>query len=173
MKQIEKEMREKIIRMALLQYHKEYIHGQMGPESFDCAGLVWYIYHRLFNIDVFCEGIGISTTTKIMTSKYGMLTLFEKKSLKKDISLIKKGDVILFHRQALQDSEPKIDNKYPGHCGIYLGDNKFIHAFKPNKKVIISTLNNPRWNGSLIGSKDFVQDDKILIKYKSISDKNK
>ena len=31
-----------------------------------------------------------------------------------DLSLIKKGDILLFHRQSKNDTIPKVDNKYPG-----------------------------------------------------------
>ena len=46
----------------------------------------------------------------IMTSSYGKLALFDTDI--KDISLIKKGDIVLLHRQAKKDNEPKVDNEY-------------------------------------------------------------
>lgn len=128
------ELREQLITLALQQYNKKYIHGQMGPNTFDCAGLIWFLYNEIFSINIFEEGIGLSTTTKIMTSKYGKLTLFNESDLNKDTTLVKKGDILFFHRQSLNDEEPKETNKYPGHCGIYLGENSFIHASRPKKE---------------------------------------
>ena len=90
----------KIIDLAYQQLEKEYIHGSHGPNDFDCAGLVWYIYHEILGIDIYESGYGISTTTKIMTSKYGKLTLYKESSLYKNLKLINKGDILLFHRQS-------------------------------------------------------------------------
>lgn len=61
-----------------------------GPDTFDCAGLVWFLYYKLFKIDIYDNGYGLSTTTKIMTSSYGKITLFDEDSFSKDLSLIKK-----------------------------------------------------------------------------------
>lgn len=145
-------IRDEICNLALNQYNKKYVHGSMGPDTFDCAGLVWYIYHYFYHVDIFYEGYGKSTTTKIMTSKYGILTLGN------DLSLLKKGDILLIHRQSLEDNEPKIDNKYPGHCGIYIGDNYFVHASGTEKRVVISSFNNEYWVKRLVASKDMVSE---------------
>ena len=99
------EYRKEIVNLAFMQYHKKYVHGTMGPDTFDCAGMVWYIYYSLLGIDIFSGGYGMSTTTMIMTSKYGILTLFS--GIDKDISLINKGDIVLLHRQAKNDYEPR------------------------------------------------------------------
>ena len=72
---------------------------------------------------------------------------------------------MFFHRQSLNDNIPKINNKYPGHVGIYLGDKKFIHAIKSEKQIVISDFNkNEYWNNVLVGYKDIVTLD--LIKRK-------
>lgn len=148
--------RDDICNLALEHYHKLYAHGAFGPNEFDCAGYVWYVYNYLYGIDIFKGGYGISTTTMIMTSSYGVITLYNNDY--KDISLIKKGDIVFLHRQSLNDNEPKVDNKYPGHCGIYLGDNRFIHASGTKKKVLINTFNNSYWLRKLVGSKNLEKD---------------
>ena len=150
------ELRDEIKKLVLLQKNKEYVHGGHGPDNFDCAGLVWFIYSEILGIDIYEEGYGESTTTMIMTSNYGKIVLFEDKVLNKDLSLIKTGDILFFHRQSLRDNIPKIDNKYPGHCGIYLGNNRFIHASGTKKKILINTFNNEYWYKKLVGSKDYI-----------------
>lgn len=160
------ELRKKIVKLALLQYGKGYEHGEMGLDTFDCAGLVWFLYFSLLDIDIFSTGFGMSTTTKIMTSNCGQLTVFEENS-RKDLNLIREGDILFFHRQSLSDNEPMIDNYYPGHCGIFLGDKRFIHASKPKEKVIISSFdNNKYWLDVLVGSKDLISDKTLLLKAK-------
>lgn len=158
----ETELRYKIIKLALLQYHKLYVHGSNGPDTFDCAGLVWFIYNEILNINLYENGFGLSTTTKIMTSNLGKTTLFEEDNMNKDLSLIKDGDIVFFHRQSLNDRMPKISNKYPGHCGIYLGNNNFIHASRAKMKVVISNFEkNNYWKDVLVASKDVFIDDNI------------
>jgi cell wall-associated NlpC family hydrolase len=157
------ELREKIVRLALLQHNKKYVHGKNGPETFDCAGLVWHVYKELMDINVYKDGIGISTTTKIMTNPLGELVLYDEASEDKDLSIIKPGDILLFHRQSLDDHEPKPDNKYPGHCGIYIGEGKFIHALRKSGKVVISDFNRKEyWKKVLVGYKNIVDKEKTI-----------
>lgn len=159
---IEEKLRDKLIHLARLQYHKPYVHKEQGPDIFDCEGLVHYIYEELFDIDIFEDGYGLSTTTKLMTSSYGKIILFDEHNLNKDLSVIKRGDVLFFHRQSMSDNIPKEDNKYPGHCGIYLGNNKFIHCTKSKGLVYISNFEKCEyWKNVLVGSKDIILDDKI------------
>ena len=148
-------LRNKIIELALNQNKKIYEHGKHGPDSFDCAGFVWYIYHEILDIDIYKDGIGKSTTTKIMTSTYGKLTLYAENILDKDFSLIKGGDILLFHRQSKESTEPKENNKYPGHCGIYLGNKTFIHAPRKKGYINIQNFDNSQyWTKKLVASKD-------------------
>ncbi len=151
------EFRKIVIEFALLQYGKLYEHGMNGRDSFDCAGLVWYIYNEIFNINLYKSGFGLSTTTKIMTCKYGKLTVFDEGIITGKLKHIRKGDVLFFHRQSLRDKMPTVNNKYPGHCGIYLGDRKFLHASMPKSKVIISDFTkNEYWLNVLVGNKDII-----------------
>ena len=149
-------LREKIIKLALLQHKKIYIHGMHGPDSFDCAGLVWYIYHELLNINLYEGGYGISTTTKIMTSNYGKIVLFNEYDENKKIDIIKSGDILFFHRQSLNEHVPSENNKYPGHCGIYIGNYKFIHALRSEGSVVISNFKNKYCNKKLVSTKDII-----------------
>lgn len=154
------ELRYKIIKLALLQHHKPYIHGNNGPNSFDCAGLVWFIYNKILNINLYNNGFGLSTSTKIMTNNYGKLILFDENNLNKDIKMIKIGDIVFFHRQSLNDIMPKDNNKYPGHCGIYLGNNNFIHCSSSKGEVVISNfIKNKYWEKVLVASKNVFDDN--------------
>lgn len=149
------ELRDRLIEQSLLQHGKPYEHGMNGFDTFDCAGLVWYVYNEIFNINLYESGFGLSTTTKIMTSKYGRLELFDEESLNKDLKFIKKGDILFFHRQSLKENYPTENNKFPGHCGIYLGKNRFIHASKPKDRVVVSDFTkNDYWLRVLVGSKN-------------------
>lgn len=94
-----------------------------------------------------------------MKSNYGTITTFEEDILDKNIFLIKKGDIVLFHRQSKEETEPKSTNKYPGHCGIYLGDKRFIHAPSTKGKIIIDSFEKSEyWTKKLVASKNIIKD---------------
>lgn len=151
------ELRRKIIKLAIMQLNKLYVHGSHGPDNFDCAGFVWYVYNEILNIDIYKGGYGLSTTTRIMTSNYGDIKIFNDHD--KDLEKIKMGDIVLLHRQDKNETFPKKDNKYPGHCGIYLENSEFIHCSGTKKQVVINNFDKSKyWRKVLVASKDIVSD---------------
>lgn len=61
---------------------------------------------------------------------------------KVDIYDLQKGDLLFFHTYA----------PYPSHVGIYLGDNKMIHASSRDRKVVISPITS-YYRSRFIGAK--------------------
>jgi len=53
------------------------------------------------------------------------------------------GDLVFFRTRA----------KYPTHVGIYLGDNRFIHASAHDRKVTIDSLDEPYYEKHYLGAK--------------------
>jgi len=53
------------------------------------------------------------------------------------------GDLVFFRTYA----------KYPSHVGIYLGDNRFVHASAGERKVTIDSLDRPYYVKRYIGAK--------------------
>ena len=148
-----------LIELSLLQLEKPYIWGATGPNEFDCSGLTYYLFKELFNIDINKTGYGINDTTKQLTSNIGTLTEYttQDKNEKKYLKILEKGDLIFFHTQSLEDNKPTINNKFPGHVGIYIGNNQFIHASSEKQKIIISKLSDD-WLKKLIASKNIIND---------------
>lgn len=111
----------------VLEYAKQfagvpYVYGGSTPNGFDCSGFTKYVFKK-FNIYVprsAKEYAGIGT--KISRSN------------------IKPGDILLFDRY---------NNYQLGHVGIYLGNDKFIHASTSKGKVVIATLS--RYGGNILG----------------------
>ena len=100
---MEQEMKRKFVAMiASNQISKPYFYLAHGPDKFDCAGLVWYVFHECFNINVYDGGIGNYDVTKIMTSNVGIITLLDEKCENKDISYFKKGDIIKHKEEILE-----------------------------------------------------------------------
>lgn len=151
------DLRLKIVNYALEQLDKKYVWDKKGPDEFDCSGLTWYVYKNIANIDINKDGYGIGDTTKQMTNNIGHLRLYKKNddnkfAYLKDLNL---GDLIFFHRQSLEDNAPKPTNRYPGHVGIYIGSNSFIHASSDAGKVIISNfVDDSYWLEVMVASRD-------------------
>jgi len=109
----------KLIALAKKKLGKRYVWGATGQKNtFDCSGLTTYV----------CKKNGIKIPRRaIAQSKYGKYV--SRKNLKP-------GDLIFF------DTSKK-HRGYVNHVGIYIGNNKFIHASSAKKKVIITSLSKP------------------------------
>lgn len=106
----------KITKDAKKKLGKRYVWGASGTKNtYDCSSFTKYVYRK--------NGISIPRTS-INQSKYG------KYVKRKDL---KKGDLIFFDTS-------KRRKGYVNHVGIYLGNNKFIHASSAKKKVVVSSL---------------------------------
>lgn len=102
--------REAIVNLAMKQLNKPYLWGATGPNSFDCSGFVYYVYKNAMNMNLPRKSDAQGSTGK---------------SIRK--SELKPGDIVYW--------------KYPqGHVGIYIGNNKVIHASQPGDYVKISTI---------------------------------
>lgn len=108
---------DKFTSVAKRKLGKRYVWGASGRKNtYDCSSFTKYVYRK--------NGINIPRTS-INQSKYG-------KYIKR--CDLKKGDLIFFDTSKKQKG-------YVNHVGIYLGNNKFIHASSAKKKVIITSLN--------------------------------
>jgi peptidoglycan DL-endopeptidase LytE len=60
---------------------------------------------------------------------------------------LQKGDLVFFRTYA----------HYPSHVGIYLGNNKMIHASSHDRRVVISSMNSPYYHSRFLGAKRIVK----------------
>ena len=114
---------DKIVELAYKQLGKPYVWGTHGPRSFDCSGLTSYLYKQAY-------GIGISTSSRAQAS-YGY---------KVSKSNLKKGDLMFFATGGGGIS----------HVGIYVGNNKLIHASTPSTGVILSDINSSYYQRTFV-----------------------
>lgn len=93
----------------------KYVYGGSSPtRGFDCSGLTMYVYKKF--------GINLSHSA----------TAQSKVGTKVNKSELQPGDIVFF-------SDYKT-HKGIGHCGIYIGNNKFVHASTERTGVITSSL---------------------------------
>jgi hypothetical protein len=97
-----KELRDKIVNLAVEQIGKIYLAGAQGPASFDCSGLAFYVYHE--------NGFSMP--------RYRAYQFYdESEKIDNNINAFP-GDLVF-----LKDSQGTIY-----HMGIYVGDGKLIAA---------------------------------------------
>jgi len=97
---------------------KRYVWGATGPYRFDCSGFTSYV----------CKKNGVCLPrTSISQSKVGKYVSRNN---------LVAGDLIFFDTS-------KRRKGYVNHVGIYIGNNKFIHASSAKKKVVVTSLNKP------------------------------
>ena len=115
----------KVVGEDIVAYAKKYIGtkyvlgGTSPAKGFDCSGFTQYVYKYF--------GFTISRTSKAQ-AKNG------KEVAKSDLQL---GDLIIFKNQALTAI---------GHVGIYVGNNKIIHASEPGVGVVITDMDARGYN---------------------------
>jgi cell wall-associated NlpC family hydrolase len=111
--------------MSLVGIH--YRRGGNSPEhGLDCSGLVRYVFKQSNDIDL--------PRTSVEMSRVGEQV--DKKDLQP-------GDLVFFNTLRRTFS----------HVGIYLGDNKFIHAPTPGSAVRIESMDLNYWKARFNGAR--------------------
>lgn len=99
---------EQAVALAQEQLGKPYVYGASGPNSFDCSGLMRYIYQQL--------GVTIARSSSSQFNTSGTAV---------PLDALQPGDLVFFY-------DPQYDStggrRSATHVGIYAGDNTFIHA---------------------------------------------
>lgn len=116
-----------IVNLAYAQLGKPYVWGAEGPNSFDCSGLMNYIFKN-------GAGINLPRTSK-QQSNVG--TTVSKANLQP-------GDLIF----STTDGSGGVS-----HVGVYVGNGEMIHAPKPGDVVQKSKINNSYWNNTYLWAK--------------------
>lgn len=120
---------QRITSLAKTKLGRKYVWGASGNKNtYDCSSFTKYVYKNI--------GITIPRTS-IRQSKFG-------KYVKR--SELQEGDLIFF------DTSKKRKG-YVNHVGIYLGDNKFIHASSAKKKVVITSLHKNFYSNRYKGAR--------------------
>jgi cell wall-associated NlpC family hydrolase len=91
--------------------------GNTVESGFDCSGLIAYVYRR---------GAGLVTPRTV-----AQLAGFGDRVSRGDL---RTGDLVLF------------GGGRPTHAGIYVGDNRFVHAPSTGGTVRIDRLDGPYWS---------------------------
>ena len=98
----------------------KYVWAANGPTAFDCSGFTKYVFEK--------HGITIPRYSGYQANVGTKVTFNE----------LQKGDLVFF------DTDTRGKGKV-NHVGIFLGDNKFIHASSGGKKVMITSFDQKKF----------------------------
>jgi cell wall-associated NlpC family hydrolase len=109
----------KVISSGLALVGIRYRRGGTDAESgFDCSGFVGHVYNE-------AVGLVLPRTSKEISR--------EGEPVKK--TELEPGDLVFFNTLKRAFS----------HVGIYLGDNRFVHAPRPGRSVRVENITEPYW----------------------------
>ena len=116
-----------VLDLAEKQLGKPYVWGAEGPNSFDCSGLIYYVYKNAAGI----------TLPRTSAAQYSAGVAVSKSNLKA-------GDLIF----SSTDGTGNIT-----HVAIYVGNGKMIHAPRSGKNVEKVNMNTNYWNKAYVGAR--------------------
>lgn len=109
---------QEIVNEAMKHVGKPYVYGANGPSAFDCSGFTSYVYKQF--------GYNLNRTAAGQNSNG---TYVSRENLQV-------GDIVLF------------GNSYINHAGIYIGNDKFVHANNAQTGVIVTTISDSPYYSS-------------------------
>ena len=125
-------MREKFVDEVKKHIGAPYEYGAVGPDSFDCSGLIYYCARESIQVQLQRTAKAIYNNVRIIPD--------EKREI---------GDLLFF--KTTGDSTIS-------HVGVYIGNNQFISAISDgqNTGTIVSSLNQDYWKGRYVSTGQFL-----------------
>ena len=118
-------IKDRLLRVARRMLEVPYRYGGTTLWGLDCSGFVQKTF-ALLNLDL----------PRTAREQY-------REGLKVSKADLSPGDLVFFRTRA----------KYASHVGIYIGDNRFVHASSHDRKVTIDSLDEPYYMKHYLGAK--------------------
>lgn len=119
---------DEIALRALALVGKPYRYGGADLQGFDCSGMVYFIHQAL--------GIEVPRTAADQ----------QRAALSVNKSALRPGDLLFFTTTRSQRIS---------HVGVYVGENRFVHAPQTGKLIELRTLDDVYYGPRLVGSGRF------------------
>ena len=103
-----------VVNLAESQLGKSYVWGGNGPDSYDCSGLVQYVYNQV-------GGVKLPRVTTDQV-KVGQTV---------SMNQLQPGDLLYWG-----------STDAPYHVGIYVGNNQYVSAATPEQGVVLQTISS-------------------------------
>ena len=112
---------------------KRYVSGGAGPNSFDCSGLMYYIYKQLGH------PISRGSSSQYYNSGYFV-----------SLNAMQPGDLIFFFDRRFDSSGGTLPTT---HVGMYVGNGQFIHASTTSYRVQYDSVYGSYYTPYIVGAK--------------------
>jgi murein DD-endopeptidase len=116
---------DEIALRAIALVGKPYRYGGADLKGFDCSGMVYFIHQAL--------GLEVPRTAAEQ----------QRAALSIDKSALQPGDLLFFRTTRA---------KRTSHVGVYVGENRFVHAPQSGKLIELRTLDDQYYGKRLIGT---------------------
>ena len=123
----EVQVRGDIATYALSLLNAPYVWGGQDVETgFDCSGFVAHVYRKAAGIELRGNAAAMAKAARHVSN-----------------AEVRTGDLVFFNTRG----------KPASHVGIYVGDNKFVHASNPRTGVRVDRLDNKYYAARFEGAK--------------------
>jgi cell wall-associated NlpC family hydrolase len=120
--------RARLTREAMSYRGMPYVWGGTGREGFDCSGLTQHLYAK--------RGIKLPHSAKMQFARGEPI----------DRADLQEGDLVFFNTRGPIS-----------HVGMYIGNDKFIHAANPRRGVTVSSLDEPYYVKRYAGARRYTK----------------
>ena len=124
-------LRERVVQAGLEAIGTPYSWGGDDADGFDCSGLVLYVYREI-------AGLELPRTARAQRSEGK--TVSARKELRP-------GDLVFFATRG---------RGVTSHVGIYIGQNKFVHAPRRGTKVRVDDMKTAYWSKRYLGARAYL-----------------
>jgi cell wall-associated NlpC family hydrolase len=124
-------LRERVVQAGLEAIGTPYSWGGDDADGFDCSGLVLYVFREI-------AGLELPRTARAQRSEGK--TVSAKKELRP-------GDLVFFATRG---------RGVTSHVGIYIGQNKFVHAPRRGTKVRVDDMKAAYWSKRYVGARAYL-----------------
>jgi murein DD-endopeptidase len=116
---------DEIALRAIALVGKPYVYGGADLQGFDCSGMVYFIHHAL--------GFEVPRTAAEQA----------RAAVSVSKSALQPGDLLFFKTTR---------SKRVSHVGVYVGENRFVHAPQSGKLIELRNLDDAYYGARLVGS---------------------
>ncbi|KOF52821.1 MULTISPECIES: C40 family peptidase [unclassified Achromobacter] len=124
-------LRDRVVEAGLEAIGTPYSWGGDDADGFDCSGLVLYVYREIAGLELPRTARQQRAQGKVVRSK----------------QQLRPGDLVFFATRGRGATS---------HVGIYIGQNRFVHAPRRGTKVRVDELQNPYWSKRYLGARSYL-----------------